>query len=914
MVFKIQDLDGQWASVLADFGINVINKPGQSCPVCGGKDRFHYTNKHNNGTHICRQCTPEGGTGFGLLAKVKHWDNKETYKQLRERYNSKEAKKIMYEKKEEPTADNFIRMELVSGSTLVCAPVWDGVTLANKDKPYQFKYQWLWRDHEGRVYAYVARLEFPDKETGEMKKIVWQIHYGHFESNPANIGYHQVSINPKPLFGYSARGLSAEYKAVILCEGEKTCMALKSLIGKFSLSQDYLILCCQGGAAQINSTDFTPLIDYVQANDLPVYIWADNDDTGFKHADALNKIFDHALIFTSESLEAIGCKYSPEHGQDAADIQSLTQEQLQNLINTASCLMIDDSVEPTPAAESKVQTLLKHVNPLGVYEGSYVFYPKGLKCIQVVSANNLLQEATMLSIVDEELLHEHFPKIDKETGDATGAYDYRKAGRFFMSECKKRGTYDPDSIRGVGVWKDSGKIVVNTGTKLVVAGKEINYDDFKTNCTYSQPGLEKIKLGAICSKDEIKLISRIVYGFNWAKPYYAHLMLGCLIQAPIASALRWRAHVWITGPQGTGKSTLQSFLIKPLLGNLGKSFGGATTAAGIRQSLKCDPLAVCFDEAEVTAESDNKRLKDIISLARISSSDENTVVKGSASGDAVEYHCQSPFIMSSIKPFLKEEPDIARFALLELAQPSNCKEARETFKGLQKSCMEINEGFSERWIAFCVDKFDTVAENMIPVRSAMIDLGLSPRTIDQYGQLIACAMVVNPSINLTDFTEMLDETKEHTADIQPLQELTKLLNHEIRIPTKYGDRLMPIREVITIILKPVSPDGIEQDDLVIRLAKYGLRITDRYLYIANNSSEIETILGYPGWNKLFKIIKGAIVGQAPTTFGGNDYKSRYVKLSVDIFAQFDDSKLLYVEQPVTLQSLLREKPNTDAGF
>jgi hypothetical protein len=908
MDFDFKELDGRWLHILTDFGINVTTKPGQPCPICGGKDRFHYTNKHGNGTYICRQCTPEGGSGFKLLTKVKNWDNQETGKQLRERYGSQGAKKVMYEKKEEPVADKFIRVPTVL--------IWDGKTLANKDKSYKFAYNWIWRNPDSSTFGYVARLEFSDKEAKKQKKMIWQIHHGYFESNPDNIGYHQVSMSPKPLFGYSIDGLTEEFKAVILCEGEKTCMALKKLIAAFAT--DYLILCCQGGAAQINSTDFKPVVDYIAEKLIPVYIWPDNDDTGFKHAEKLTEIFPEALTFSSEALEEIGCKYSPEHGDDAADLESLAERDLEMLIDCADNSAYENAIEAKEVIpETKKQALLKHVNPLGVYEGNYAFYPKSLRSIKVISANNLLQEATMLSIIDEDMLYKHFPKIDKETG-ATVGYNAKKAGVFLMNECHKRGLCDPERIRGIGVWKDGGRIVVNTGAALVVAGENFGYDDFKSNYTYAQPGLEKIKLGAVCSEDEIKLIKDIVYGFNWAKPYHAHLMLGALVQAPIASAFRWRAHVWLTGAQGTGKSTLQSFVIKPLLGNLGKSFAGATTAAGIRQSLKCDPLAVCFDEAEVRSEADVKRIKEIISLARISSSDEQSVVKGSASGNAVEYHCQSPFILSSIKPFLKEESDIARFALLELSQPGNSPEDAEAFKVLETSCMEIDEPFSERWIGSCIEALPRIEQNRIPVRSAMIALKLSPRTIDQYGQLIACAKAFKPDIDLADFNEMLDETKEHTAEAEPINELNRLLDHDIRVPSQYGDKTITIRKAIELIdrgQRGLTDDGFNSFDLEQRLtSKYRLKVQTGSLIIANKSSEIESILGYTDWNKLFKIIKGIIVSKTSTSFGAKLSESRYVKLPLSLIESSDSFGDSFSVQQTLMDTLLVNKPNIDAGF
>lgn len=913
MDFNLASLDGQWHDVIQQItGFNPYSKglrgQNQPCPLCGGENRFSYTNTHNNGTWLCRQCTPEGSTGFGLISKILGLDNKETFKTIAKLYSSESFNSTPYQKHD--PAPEFTKTQPLDD--------WDMKTLINKPgKQYDFKHIWKWRDHNGAEYGYVARLEFFD-DNQERVKMAWQVHHG---TQGDETGWFQVSIKPKPLFGYAACGLNHDYKQVILCEGEKTCMALKKLLN----SPDYLVLCCQGGAAQVKSTDFTLLINY--AKDLPVYIWPDNDDTGYQHAKELTEIFPQAQVFNSSVLEDIGCKYSPEHGEDAADIDSLDVGQLQQLIDSAYKIHIE-TVTVAKENKNNLDEFLRHVNPMGVHEGKYVFYPKNLKCLQFIPVGMLLSTPTMLSIVGKDMLFKHFPKtIDDEGAENDGeviGFEARKAAEFLLEECHKRGTYNPDLMRGVGVWKESSKVVINTGVDLIVDKVRIPYDDFETEYTYAQPGKEVVQIDDVATETDLEVVKNIIYGFNWSRQHHAHLMLGLLVQAPIASALRWRAHGWIIGAQGTGKSTLQSSFIRPLLGDLCINFGGETTAAGVRQALKNNPYCVSFDEAEVRSEKDAKRMKDIISLARISSSDENNVVKGSASGDAMEYSCCSPFLMSSIKPYLREESDIARFAQLELEQPGMTEADREAFKLVQLNCLAVDKAFSKRWIAFCINSLSKIADNMLVIKAELIKLGVSPRVIDQYGQLIACAMVVNPDIDIADFNETLEEAKEHTSDTEALHALNKLLGHEIRIPGKFGDKFVPISEAVEISSKSLDVfHDFNVEDVHRRINKLGLKVQDRYLYIANNSDAIESILGYPDYNKLFKIIRGAEAGDNNTTFGSRTYKSRYVKIALRLIEYCDtDSDEDNSDGPGVFEGghysgvihFGNQKPSADAGF
>ena len=69
---------GQWESIFTALGITVParGKHG-ACPVCGGKDRFHFDDKEGRGTWICRQCEGKhAGDGLDLVCKATGKDNK----------------------------------------------------------------------------------------------------------------------------------------------------------------------------------------------------------------------------------------------------------------------------------------------------------------------------------------------------------------------------------------------------------------------------------------------------------------------------------------------------------------------------------------------------------------------------------------------------------------------------------------------------------------------------------------------------------------------------------------------------------------------------------------------------------------------------------------------------------------------
>ncbi len=79
---KISDIamaaQGQWGSIFPALGIIVpVRGKHGACPVCGGKDRFHFDDKDGRGTWICRQCEgKQAGDGLDLVCKAMGKNNK----------------------------------------------------------------------------------------------------------------------------------------------------------------------------------------------------------------------------------------------------------------------------------------------------------------------------------------------------------------------------------------------------------------------------------------------------------------------------------------------------------------------------------------------------------------------------------------------------------------------------------------------------------------------------------------------------------------------------------------------------------------------------------------------------------------------------------------------------------------------
>jgi len=71
---------GHWPDILASLGVDekILNRRNQPCPLCGGTDRFQFTDKYGNGDYFCRGCGP--GDGFKLLQACRSLDFSAAFK------------------------------------------------------------------------------------------------------------------------------------------------------------------------------------------------------------------------------------------------------------------------------------------------------------------------------------------------------------------------------------------------------------------------------------------------------------------------------------------------------------------------------------------------------------------------------------------------------------------------------------------------------------------------------------------------------------------------------------------------------------------------------------------------------------------------------------------------------------------
>ena len=530
---------------------------------------------------------------------------------------------------------------------------------------------------------------------------------------------------------------------------------------------------------------------------------------------------------------------------------------------------------PDEYLEFDAESLLKIINPLGIHEGNYVFYSQETMCMQYLSPTALSKKENLESICNYNLLLDFFPS-DKE-------YNSSRARRFFMQECKKKGLYKPKNLAGVGIWKDNDNkdIVINTGNSLVVNGVITPYDQYNSKVTYANHKEAKIKLDLMLNDEEINFIVDSVCNYTWKEKYYGYLVLGSLIQAVIGGVLRWRSHLWIIAPAGSGKSTIQKSFIQKLLGIMCVDFAGAnTTEAGIRQDVGENGYTVCIDD--IDARDNFNKIQQIILLARICSSDDQTISKGSASGKAIKYRCQSPFIISSIKTYLSDRADIERFNVVELKSQKECDiEEKERFMQIEKNIIRLmTTELSNKFIAHVMNEAPNVIGLIEDMKHTLHEKGMTDRRqAEQWAGLLGCAkLFVDFDLDFID--DIIEQTRKDFSldDDEAALAFEKLFNSFIDIPTDFNSEKMTVRQALLIykkeserrILDAQSKYNLE--DIKKRLYIYGFKVIDDNVAISLKSEFVDNVLG-PSWGPLMSRLSFTEKSQHSISFGGRTSKS-----------------------------------------
>jgi putative DNA primase/helicase len=636
---------------------------------------------------------------------------------------------------------------------------------------------------------------------------------------------------PRPLL-YLDQLLARPGDPVIVAEGEKAADAAAFLF------PTHVATTWPSGCKAIGKADWKPLTGRL------VVLWPDADEVGIQAMEALAQI----LLKVGATVSIVTPPPDVPQGWDLADATWTQEEALAYLEEHAVAVPGVAQQQPPPEHKGNQPFVC-----LGFDADGFFYQPASTgQVVRISGASHTgLNLCRLAPLPYWEALY------PSKTG-----INWTAAGSDLFEAQARVGMFNPDTLRGRGVWWDQGRPILHLGDRLLVNGIEQPITGVPGSRAHYQRGraLEGPGDASPLTDAEAHQLLAIAEEFQWDVPASSLLLAGWVVLGPICGSLSWRPHIWLTAGAGTGKSTILGRYVTPLLGDIGLIVVGNTSEAGIRQDLRCDALPVVFDESESNERQDQQRIQSVLALARIASSEsKGAVLKGSSGGEVTRYRMRSMFMMCSITTALKQGADRRRFAQLTLRAKAGQSDAdREAhWKQLEKMLDDtVTEETARRLLARSVSLIPVIHQSAkVFVRVAARHFG-SQALGDQYGTLLAGAWSLMSAEPVTEEQAQTLISQNNWSSYQenveqPDEErcLQRILQHQLRVEGPERTETRNIRELVDLVASPgadmlssISPAQAEKV-----LGRHGIRVDDGRLLVSNTAEALARILQDSAW-------------------------------------------------------------------
>lgn len=526
-------------------------------------------------------------------------------------------------------------------------------------------------------------------------------------------------------------------------------------------------------------------------------------------------------------------------------------------------------------------------NILGHDEGQYYFLPRRGGQIVSMAPVSLNQFVNLCRLAP--LPHWNSLKEDNETNKKLA----ERMTAFLIMECENKGIFQPYNIKGVGMWKDGSNYVMHCGNQLFVNGNYIKPHKFKGKNAYPlrQTNID-ITDNPLGNKEANKL-RELCKRVSWENTLSGDLLAGWCVIAPVCAVLKWRPHIWVTGPSQGGKTTVLEKIVRRMVGNIGLYFEGGTTEAAFRQLLGCDGRPIILDESESESQKDKVITQDILLLARRSSSGA-MIAKGSSGGKAQEYTVRSAFCFSSINTPIKQRADESRISKLKIVKDRS-EGATDKYKNLEIDLDTIlTEEFGKRLLTRTVLNIENLIKNINTFVSAASNVLKDKRAADQIAPMLAGLHLLTSTkeISLEEAIQWIGQQdwSLHTAikeKTDPERFIEIVVSRSIRFQ-KSGT----IQEVtIGSLIEMALDNGAESEDAERKLREYGIWPRDKFVWLSNTSPRLEELLKDTPWSSW----KGFIIDlkdseRKEAVLFSPGLKSRAVAIPLSYFDIKEDDK------------------------
>ncbi|MEM1429093.1 MAG: hypothetical protein AAGG09_06525 [Pseudomonadota bacterium] len=433
-------------------------------------------------------------------------------------------------------------------------------------------------------------------------------------------------------------------------------------------------------------------------------------------------------------------------------------------------------------------------------------------------------------------------KRARDTGFSASA-----AADVLMIACAELPLYDASlQLRRRGTWRGEGAApVVHRGDAVEPWGGAARPSGIKVDGTiYAACAVGPAPEKHPCDPgDLLALRDQVRDLWTWGRPQDADLLMGWIGQAALGQYPRWRAHLWLTGPFGSGKSTMVR-IVSSLLGGMSSGVRKATSAAAVRQTTNGQALARIFDEQEATGE--HGHVEEIIELFRLMSDADGALVeRGTSAHSSVAFRLYGAGMFSSILPGLMRPQDRSRFVMLSLgrrAPPQNPGAAAQAVAELESAAAFYGPYLWARMLAQASARWD---DSFAYFAGLVQGLGGDRRAGDTFGAILAGRDLLlydgppDPGRHMEAVAlvgPLLEDVQEAAEEEEGLRCMRHLM--AALVPKDHGGSAHVGSMVASLQTGPDAPvPGLADNQLLARL---GLRMMEgerygRRLFVSNGA-------------------------------------------------------------------------------
>lgn len=528
---------------------------------------------------------------------------------------------------------------------------------------------------------------------------------------------------------------------------------------------------------------------------------------------------------------------------------------------------------------------LEGIRALGHDRGVFYFLSPLSQQIEAFAPGELNSAAHLCRLRTLDWWEDGYPRLNSRQ-----EFNVPKARQALMDAAYRVGVFDPELVRGRGIWPSPG------GGALCHAGDWVT-DDNQGWVPSAVPYPEIYEaakawpdmVGRPLDEGEGRVLTEVCARLDWAHPAYARLLAGWLVVAPVAACLRWRPHISVTGPKEAGKSFVLDYVIKPMLGPGAMHVQGDTTAAGIRQELGRDSRPITWDEAEGQGQRGQARVEEAIAFARhLSTSGGGAVIKGSAQHKAQRFGGVAVLCLVSIFVQLLRDADVSRFTVLELRSRAD-REDRDALKAAdletRRAVERLTPAFARDVLATTMAHIRVLRANHDTFASAVARRFGSQRLGDQLGALLAGWRLLEhyEPVSVADAWQLVEELPGgmvEAASVQSDEErcLARIASTWARVDANEGKRQLTrsLGELLHRAITRTNDEGIDPAGAAAMLLRFGIKVQRRQelppvVLVANRHDRLAEIMrdsDFAGsWHRILERLPGAERWPTAVRFG-----------------------------------------------